>query len=69
MDDASIISFFLLWSTSEPNQIPPNKFSTKYTPPSIPVTKTECVSRYAQNVIANQRSILVKPAMAEFARM
>jgi len=48
---------------------PPRRFSTRYTPPSTPVTNTLCVSRYAQNVIANQRRLFVKPPIAELARM
>ncbi len=55
----------LRWrSTTVPNSIPNRAIRSMYAPPMRPVARTDLVSRYAQNVSANQRKLVVTLATA-----
>src|SRR5688572_8186815 len=60
---------FLRWrSTNVPNTMPRNADEALNAPPIIAVVTTERVSRYTQNVTANQRNVLVTPLSSELIR-
>src|SRR5688572_22469648 len=59
IEDPIIAAFFLLWSTTDPNQIPPRAVRTNQIPPRVEVETTDLVWRYIQKVKANQTKVLV----------
>ena len=66
---ASTIDGCLRWrSTYVPNAGPRMAAEMLKAPPMTPVTTTERVSRYTQNVSANQRNELVTPLTSELTR-
>ncbi|BAJ73957.1 transcriptional regulator [Microbacterium testaceum StLB037] len=59
----------LRWrSTIDPKTIANTASSSMYAPPTMPVARTERVSRYTQKVSANHRKLVVTLAAAVFTR-